>query len=138
MEYSVQQLVDCNTEGQYGCRGGWMLEAFDYIHTNGILLKEDYREYSHSSKSCQISDAELAEKNHIKNIGYIEHDKRTNDQLKELLMSNPVSSSIKTSGKLQNYRSGILTEDYLKCSDPSREVDHGILIVGFGRNGALP
>lgn len=85
LEYSVQQLVDCNTDGQYGCGGGWMLEAFKYISEKGILLKHDYKEYDHRKHVCDISDEDLAEKKHISNIGYIEHDGRTNDEYKVLL-----------------------------------------------------
>ena len=46
VELSVQQLVDCNRSGQYGCGGGWMLEAFKYISNYGALKREDYRSYS--------------------------------------------------------------------------------------------
>ena len=38
-----------------------------------------------------------------------------------------------TTGSMAGYRQGILTEEYLGCSSPSHEVNHGILIVGYGR-----
>ena len=31
-----------------------------------------------------------------------------------------------------HYRDGILTEKYLKCSKSSNEVNHGVLLVGYG------
>ena len=40
-EYSVQQLIDCDTIN-YGCGGGWMYEGFAYVSDHGILKKEDY------------------------------------------------------------------------------------------------
>jgi len=32
----------------------------------------------------------------------------------------------------QGYSRGILTENYLECSEPGRKVDHGVLLVGYG------
>lgn len=31
------------------------------------------------------------------------------------------------------YRGGVMTEDFLKCSYTSREVNHGVLLVGYGK-----
>lgn len=36
-------------------------------------------------------------------------------------------------GIIAKYKSGIVTEEYLKCSDASREVNHGVLLVGYGK-----
>ena len=36
-------------------------------------------------------------------------------------------------GMLSRYGSGVLTEDYLKCSDAKLEVNHGVLLVGYGK-----
>lgn len=39
---------------------------------------------------------------------------------------------MRTTGSLSAYNSGIMSEKYLRCSDTSNEVNHGILIVGYG------
>ncbi len=40
---SEQELVDCSyAYGNYGCRGGIMSNAFDYIRDYGISLSKDY------------------------------------------------------------------------------------------------
>ena len=85
VELSVQQLVDCNRNGQYGCGGGWMLEAFKYISNYGALKREDYRAFSKSQKDCGISVDDLKKERHVSDIGYIEHDGRSNDEYKALL-----------------------------------------------------
>ena len=41
MSYSVQHLVDCDTVN-FGCGGGWMYDAFDYVRQHGISLWDDY------------------------------------------------------------------------------------------------
>ena len=39
---------------------------------------------------------------------------------------------MKTTGALSSYHDGIMTDEYLYCSNPDNEVNHGILIVGYG------
>jgi len=34
-EMSVQQILDCDAPGQYGCNGGWPYQAWEYIHEQG-------------------------------------------------------------------------------------------------------
>ena len=130
-EYSVQQLIDCDTDN-YACGGGWMYEGFAYVSEHGILKKEDYSRWSHSHHVCRVKDQELKQKNHIKDIGYVENDGRYNEELRELLQKQPISIAIYSTGRLMHYRDGILTEKYLKCSKSDNEVNHGVLLVGYG------
>jgi hypothetical protein len=48
-------------------------------------------------------------------------------------MKQPISAGMLTTGPLSAYHGGIMTENYLHCSSPNNEVNHGILIVGFGK-----
>lgn len=111
-----------------------MYEGFQYISEKGIVLQKDY-EHSYNAKknSCAISDHELEEKVHIKGIGYVENDGRTNQELKELLQVQPISVAVKIASRMSGYKSGVFTEEYLNCSDTSKEVDHGVLLVGYGK-----
>jgi hypothetical protein len=34
--------VDCDTEENMGCTGGWPYKAFDYYKTNFLTLEETY------------------------------------------------------------------------------------------------
>lgn len=34
---------------------------------------------------------------------------------------------------LRFYKKGIMTEEFLKCSDPQVAVNHGVAIVGYGK-----
>jgi C1A family cysteine protease len=38
-----------------------------------------------------------------------------------------------TTGMMMAYNHGVLTEDFLHCSNPSWEVNHGVVLVGYGR-----
>ena len=37
--------------------------------------------------------------------------------------------------KMAMYQNGVMTEDYMKCSDATNEINHAVLIVGYGKNG---
>ena len=78
-EYSVQQLMDCDTEN-FVCDGGWMYEAYEYVKANGINLKKDYRSYRPSAASCDLEA--VRKKSHFKNTGMEEADGMTNDEMK--------------------------------------------------------
>ena len=36
---------------------------------------------------------------------------------------------------MNHYHDGVLTEKYLRCSDADNEVNHGVLLVGYGHVG---
>jgi hypothetical protein len=38
---SVQYLVDCD-ETNFGCGGGWMLDAYEFTRTQGLVKESDY------------------------------------------------------------------------------------------------
>jgi hypothetical protein len=38
-----------------------------------------------------------------------------------------------TTGMLQAYKYGVVTEDFMHCSYPDLEVNHGVLLVGYGK-----
>ncbi len=67
------------------------------------------------------------------NMGVIEKDRNVNSILKRLVSQHPIAIAMYASGMLGRYKNGILTEDFLKCSSISNEVNHGIALVGYGK-----
>lgn len=131
-EYSVQQLLDCDTDN-YECTGGWMYQGFAYISNNGVLKKDDYRAFGQRVGPCEATEEVLKEKGHMKNIGFVEHDRRSNEQLKKLIDVRPVSMSMYTTGMMGAYESGVMSDEFLHCSYSDLEVNHGVVMVGYGR-----
>jgi KDEL-tailed cysteine endopeptidase len=128
VDLSEQQLVDCATGfayGSHGCNGGQMDGGFKYVINNGICSYDDYKYTSGNTKSsgsCQSCETEAT----ISNC----YDVKSKDQisLKGAVHKTPVSIAIEADTKyFQSYTSGIL--DASTCGT---NLDHGVLIVGYG------
>ena len=66
-----------------------------------------------------------------------EVDGMSNEEMKHVLMRQPMGAGIFAPGIMQSYNKGILTEEYLHCSKGSKEVNHGITVVGFGTTTSI-
>lgn len=66
-------------------------------------------------------------------LGYIEQDGNTNKVLKRLVAKQPVAIAMKAMGLMAKYTGGVLTDDLLHCSSSSSEVNHGVVLVGYGK-----
>ena len=69
----------------------------------------------------------------FKNGGMVQERYVSNEQLKEILVQQPVSTGMVVTPELRLYHSGVLTEDYLRCSDAKKEINHSVTLVGFGK-----
>jgi KDEL-tailed cysteine endopeptidase len=127
VDLSEEQLVDCATGIQYGshgCNGGQMDGGFKYVINNGQCAESAYPYTSGSGKSgsCQTcsSIAKISSCNDV----------TPNDQLalKAAVAQQPVAIALSADTLVfQSYSKGILT-----ASSCYTELDHGVLIVGYG------
>lgn len=58
--YSPQQLVDCNTENNYGCYAGWSYKALNYIKENGIDKESVYPYLGNDTNKCSYNESMAA------------------------------------------------------------------------------
>ncbi|CDW75654.1 gut cathepsin l-like cysteine protease [Stylonychia lemnae] len=128
-KFSVQYLIDCDS-GNYGCGGGWMLDAYTWVKKNGIVKESDYpRHYQRSKGAC----ADTKDKEKFYNHDQNEEDNVTNDRLKKLISERPVGVAMHSNPScLMAYKSGILRDQDCKCSDEKKQVNHAVAIVGYG------
>ena len=127
IDLSEEQLVECATGVQYGshgCSGGQMEGAFKYLIQNGQCALSSYPYTSGNGKSgsCK-SCTEIA---HFSSCS----DVKPNDQisLKGAVAKQPVAVAIEADTRyFQSYAGGIL--DSASCGT---NLDHGVLIVGYG------
>jgi cathepsin L len=124
---SEQNLVDCSTaQGNDGCNGGLMDQAFQYVISNGGIDTEASYPYTATGpNTCQYNAANSGDT--ISNFQDISSGSES--ALQSASNQKPISVAIDAShNSFQLYTSGVYNEP--ACS--SSQLDHGVLVVGYG------
>jgi hypothetical protein len=83
---SVQHLLDCD-DVNFGCGGGWMLDAYEFSKNQGLIKEKDYPSlYRPAKGQCQP----VGKVERFKNTGQLEEDGISNERLKKLVSIRPV------------------------------------------------
>lgn len=101
ISFSEQQLIDCSqAEGNKGCSGGWMDQAFDYIwDEQGIESEEEYP-YTGKDDMCTADPKKAIFS--ITGYKYVPHNDL--DQLAAALANQPLSVSVSVGSEWQFYK----------------------------------
>jgi cathepsin L len=122
---SEQELVDCSTaQGNQGCNGGLMDNAFQYVIANSGITSEDQYPYVAMNQDCASTG-----KTNVATISSFT-DVAQNDEkaLAVAVAMGPTSVAIEADQQcFQFYSGGILTD-----SSCGTQLDHGVLAVGYG------
>jgi len=125
---SEQNLVDCSQDqGNQGCDGGLMDQAFTYIQQVGIELEKDYP-YTAEDGNCVYNPKKKA----AEDTGFVDIESGNETALQTAIATvGPISVAIDASqDSFQLYSGGVYDEP--NCS--STELDHGVLAVGYGKD----
>ncbi|KAA3673693.1 cathepsin F [Paragonimus westermani] len=127
---SAQQLVDCDRK-DHGCQGGLMDQAFRAIKSMGGIQSDESYPYHARRGQCHLDRKKI--------VAYVNESLRLPENeylLAEWLHSNgPISVGI-NADMLQFYRGGVLRPSSRIC--PATQIDHGVLLVGFGTEAKGP
>jgi cathepsin L len=124
---SEQNLVDCSTaQGNEGCNGGLMDQAFQYvISNNGIDTEDSYPYTATGPNDCQFNPANVGDTI----TSFQDVSSGSESALQTAANQQPVSVAIDASqNSFQLYTGGVYYEP--ACS--SSQLDHGVLVVGYG------
>jgi len=120
---SEQQLVDCaGSYGNYGCDGGLMDSAFEYLIANGGACTEAAYPYKGVDGQCKTCTAAA------KISGYSDVAPNNENALMQAVIKVPVSVAVEADTSVfQFYSGGVL--DNKGCGT---NLDHGITLTGYG------
>jgi len=127
---SEQNLVDCvDPHGPGGCDAGWMADAYKYIKENGGIDTEDCYPNEDCGGPCRFKKECIG----AQITGYVTIESgKENDLEAAVATVGPISVIIDAShGGFQFYKLGVYYEP--KCSPT--QLDHGVLVVGYGEDG---
>ncbi|KAF7849059.1 hypothetical protein BT93_L1286 [Corymbia citriodora subsp. variegata] len=120
---SEQQLIDCATNGNQGCRGGWMDNGFEYIINNHGINSESNYPYVGVDGTCNMQASSVAK---AKISDYRDVSPNEDDMLKAVVMQ-PVSVALDSSGAaFQNYAGGVF------IGPCGTNLNHAVTVVGYG------
>lgn len=128
---SEQNLVDCSKKyGNMGCDGGLMANAFKYIRDNhGVDTENSYPYEAHDDK-CRFKNKTVG----ADDKGFIEIPAGDEKKLVQAIASKgPISVAIDASQEsFRLYDGGVYDEP--NCGNQEENLDHGVLVVGYGRD----
>jgi len=126
LSLSEQNLVSCDHNGDQGCNGGLMDNAFEFIVTNGGIDTE--KDYPYTSGSGSSGTCKSDAKKVVTITAHTDVPQKDEDALKVAVAQQPVSVAIEADKSVfQLYKSGVLTSK--ECGTT---LDHGVGIVGYG------
>eukprot|EP00998_Keelungia_sp_KM082_P005840 NODE_2130_length_1131_cov_341.745020_g2112_i0.p1 GENE.NODE_2130_length_1131_cov_341.745020_g2112_i0~~NODE_2130_length_1131_cov_341.745020_g2112_i0.p1 ORF type:complete len:326 (+),score=91.49 NODE_2130_length_1131_cov_341.745020_g2112_i0:79-1056(+) len=130
---SEQELVSCSgKDGNQGCNGGLMDNAFKWVVGNGGIDSEsDYPYTSGSGQTGTCKTEKLANK--VCKISSWKDLPKDETQIAATCESSgPIAVAVDAQSGWQTYMGGIMKT----CTGTS--LDHGVLIVGYGTEGSTP
>jgi len=135
---SEQQLVSCDTKEDEGCNGGLQEDAFDYVISAGGLVGEStypYKSGNGRSGKCKLSkDWKQQIKGTIGSWKQVSKSRKGESNIAPIMTAEgPVTIGIDAS-QMQDYISGVDVPQTCNV----RDVDHAVLIVGYGKDSAHP
>ena len=124
---SEQELVDCSSEN-FGCKGGWMHKAFDYVQNQEGLYLNAYYPYVGIEGQCRVLPEE---KTRILDSGRFHYGfikPNSISALKKGLFLNPVCVAVDADDYgFLFYKEGI----YDKPVVENPRINHAVLLIGL-------
>jgi cathepsin F len=128
--FSEQQLVDCDHNGDQGCNGGLMDNAFQYLISNGGIETDKDYPYTGKGGACKVDKTKQV----LKVVSFEDISKNEEEIAKVLQEVGPLSVAVNAT-PFQFYAGGILKPTKTSCN-PAR-LNHGVTLVGLGEENGV-
>ena len=127
---SEEELVSCSHNGNMGCNGGLMDNAFKWIIKNkGIDTEEDWK-YTAKVGKCGFVHRHRRE---VSITGFKDVPSEDEDSLEKAVAMQPVAVAIEADHQsFQLYKGGVYA-----AKDCGTSLDHGVLVVGYGMDPTI-
>ncbi|XP_046449015.1 macrodontain-1-like [Daphnia pulex] len=127
---SEQQLIDCSSSyGTKGCSGGFYSQAWDYLMAIGGQASNATYPYKAAVGNCSFVKDVTPTVGKISRYSFLA---KNETAILTAVQKGPIAVSIVTNSNFTLYKSGIFDDDTCK----NGTVNHGVLIVGYGRTNS--
>ncbi|RWS25097.1 Cathepsin L-like protein [Leptotrombidium deliense] len=124
---SEQNLVDCSRKyGNYGCNGGYVTKAFEYIKDNNGVDTETSYPYVGFDDECHFESRSVG----ANVTGFTNIESGSEEALQQATATiGPISVAIDATD-FQDYHGGIF--DDKQCETGSMFLHHAVTVIGYG------
>ena len=128
-EFSDQQVVDCSSsDGNFGCQGGDIGDAFEYILRVGGLENGLYYPFSGTAGTCKF-DPSKKELPRVED--WYDVPKADCNGLMTAVAQQPVAAAVAASA-MQFYQNGVFSSKFCGTS-----INHAVTVIGYGTDSTL-
>jgi C1A family cysteine protease len=135
IDFSPQEIVDCSSNGNYGCDGGDFGPTVNYLSgQKGEIATLASYPYVATQETCQTSNIKRIDLGHIK-YGQVTQGDET--KLAEAVVNNgPLYIALYANTQdFMFYESGVLSIS--NCPNSVQDLDHALALVGYGYDNEL-
>lgn len=137
---SPQQVVDCSTEktgyDNHGCNGGWPTQVLKYLKDVELVARESCYPFKRRKSACKLD--EIMETSGCTVRASVTDQRKLQyrvlrteqDMLYHVAKTGPVIAVINAPSSFFYYGEGVFDDPI--CTKRRFDVDHAILIVGYG------
>uniref|UniRef100_A0A6G1SPN8 Pro-cathepsin H n=1 Tax=Aceria tosichella TaxID=561515 RepID=A0A6G1SPN8_9ACAR len=141
---SAQQIIDCSTPRagyqNFGCKGGWPTRVLKYLQDTRVATRDSCYPFVMRQQYCQLRQVQ-------KQSGCTVNASPTDTRLTYQILNNerdihrfvattgPVVTVMKATSKFLMYFQGVFDDQ--DCTRHRDDVDHAIVIVGYGRENGM-
>jgi len=126
---SVQQIIDCDDSSQYGCKGGWPYQAWEYIMSQGGQDSLGCYPYVGTAQGCRWN----ARCNSAGIVSWTWINRGNEGQMLGWLWGNAPISICVDASQWSYYKGGVVLG-----SQCERSTDHCVLVTGWNMQSSPP